>query len=199
MGHAPVATLRRFVRAREAEERCDTCGAGLLTAHVHNFEPASRRIRCACESCAILYASVYRTIPRRVRALPNLKIDDAQWEDLMIPISLAFFSYNTPAGRVIALYPGPAGAAESLLRLDAWEQLAAANPELLDMQPDVEALLVNRVGAARAYFIVPIDECYRLVGLIRLYWRGLSGGAAVWGEIAQFFEELRRKGDACPA
>jgi hypothetical protein len=198
MGQAPVAALRRFVRAREPEERCDTCGAALSSDHVHNFEPASRRIRCACESCAILYSSVYRTIPRRARALPHFEITDAQWDDLMIPISLAFFSYSSPASKVIALYPGPAGAAESLLRLDAWEQLSAANAELRDMQPDVEALLVNRVGAARLYFIVPIDECYKLVGLIRLHWRGLSGGAAVWGEIARFFEELRRKGDACP-
>jgi hypothetical protein len=64
--------------------------------------------------------------------------------------------------------------------------------------PDVEALLVNRVGAARDYFIVPIDECYKLVGLIRLHWRGLSGGAVVWGEIGRFFDELRRRGNQCP-
>ena len=35
------------------------------------------------------------------------------------------------------------------------------------MEPDVEALLINRVGPAREYFLAPIDECYRLVGLIR--------------------------------
>ena len=33
------------------------------------------------------------------------------------------------------------------------------------------------------YYIVPIDECYRLVGLIRMHWRGLSGGTEVWKEI----------------
>ena len=59
---------------------------------------------------------------------------------------------------------------------------------LLSMQPDVEALLVNRVGSAREYFLVPIDECYKLVGLIRIHWRGLSGGSLVWGEIAEFFD-----------
>jgi hypothetical protein len=199
MGHAPVAALRKFVRSREPEERCDTCGAALTAEHGHNFDPSSRRIRCACDSCAVLYANVYRAIPRRVRALPNFQMSDAQWDGLMIPISLAFFSYNTPAKKMIALYPGPAGAAESLLRLDAWEEISTANPELRDLQPDVEALLVNRVGAARQHFVVPIDECYKLVGLIRIHWRGLSGGAAVWGEIARFFDELRRKGTACPA
>ena len=53
-------------------------------------------------------------------------------------------------------------------------------------EPDVEALLVNRVGAVREYFIVPIDECYKLVGLIRLHWRGLSGGASSGERSAAF-------------
>jgi hypothetical protein len=197
MAQASIAALRTFIRPREPEERCDTCRAGLPKEHGHTFDPASRVIRCACESCEILYSSVYRPIPRRVRALTNFVISDAQWDDLMIPISLAFFSYNTPLQKMVAQYPGPAGAAESLLRLNAWEEICAHNPELRELQPDVEALLVNRIGAARDYFIVPIDECYKLVGLIRLHWRGLSGGALVWGEIGKFFDELRRKGNAC--
>lgn len=193
MAKAPVAALRKFIRPRNAQERCDTCGAPLSGTHPHNFEPSTRRIRCACDPCLTHYAPLYQPIPQRVQALPHFRMSDAQWDDLMIPISLAFFSYSTPAQKVIALYPGPAGAAESLLPLDAWEQIAAANPGVRQMQPDVEALLVNRVGAAREYLIVPIDRCYHLVGLIRIHWRGLSGGAVVWGEIARFFDELRRK------
>jgi hypothetical protein len=192
-------SLRQFVRPREPEERCDTCGAFLSSTHAHNFEPPSRRIRCVCNSCAELYRTVYRPIPVGIRALPNFRVTDAQWDSLMIPISLAFFSYSTPAQRMVALYPGPAGAAESLLRLDAWEEICAENPELRSLQSDVEALLVNRVGSSRDYLIVPIDECYKLVGLIRIHWRGLSGGAKVWGEISNFFAQLRRKGNACPA
>ncbi|MDQ2842477.1 MAG: DUF5947 family protein [Acidobacteriota bacterium] len=192
MTPAPVAALRRFVPARESKEKCDACGAGLPLEHVHQFDPKTRLIRCACDSCAVLYRGTYRDIPKEVRALPDFNITDAQWDDLLIPISLAFFTYNSAAARVVALYPGPAGASESLLRLDAWEDIAAANPELLRLQPDVEALLVNRVGFTREYFIVPIDECYKLVGIIRTRWSGLSGGAAVWGEIARFFDQLRR-------
>lgn len=199
MSTAPIAALRKFVRSREPEERCDTCGSALGSEHAHNFDPASRRVRCVCASCAVLYGTVYRLIPSGVRALPNFQISDAQWDDLMIPISLAFFSYSSPAQKIIALYPGPAGAAESLLRLDSWEEIAAANPELRELQPDVEALLVNRVGETREYFIVPIDACYKLVGLIRIHWRGLSGGAVVWGQIGRFFSELRRKAAACLA
>ena len=57
----------------------------------------------------------------------------------------------------------------------------------------MEALLINRVGPAREYFLAPIDECYRLVGLIRLHWRGLSGGAEVWKEIQSFFTGLKSR------
>ena len=197
MANASVAALRKYIRPREPEEKCDACGISIPADHVHQFDPKTRLIRCACASCAILYGTVYREIPRRVQQLSNFRITDAQWDDLLIPISLAFFSHSTTVGRVIALYPGPAGAAESLLPLDAWEELAENNPELNTMQPDVEALLVNRVGATREYFIVPIDQCYKLVGIIRLHWRGLSGGSIVWGEISRFFDELWRKAGIC--
>jgi Family of unknown function (DUF5947) len=195
MTAAPVAALRRFVRSREPEERCDTCGISLEGDHAHSFDLASRRVRCACQACLALYPD-HLPIPRRVQALPDFQISDAQWDDLMIPISLAFFSFSTSAQCWVALYPGPAGAAESLLRLGAWEEIASGNYTLNNIQPDVEALLVNRVGERHEYFIVPVDECYKLVGLIRLKWRGLSGGALVWGEIARFFDQLRKKGGA---
>jgi hypothetical protein len=59
------------------------------------------------------------------------------------------------------------------------------------MEPDVEALLVNRIRNASEYYIAPIDECYKLVGLIRANWRGLSGGTEVWKEISEFFNALK--------
>jgi Family of unknown function (DUF5947) len=59
------------------------------------------------------------------------------------------------------------------------------------MEADVEAFPVNRVGTHAEYYIVPVDECYRLVGLIRMPWRGLSGGTEVWKEIHQFFTDLK--------
>jgi hypothetical protein len=199
-----VASLREFVRRRDSVERCDSCGVSLAAVHIHQFEPSARRVRCVCGRCAAL-ASSWQEIPSNVRPLHGFQIMDAQWDDLMLPISLAFFSYCSPAGRVVAFYPGPAGAAESTMGLNAWNEISEANPEVLSMRPDVEALLVNRVGSTREYFLVPIDECYRLVGLIRIHWRGLSGGSLVWGEITAFFDALREKaalpsrGAACRA
>lgn len=111
----------------------------------------------------------------------------------MLPINLAFFFRDSAAERVIAMYPSPAGATESLLNLESWAEITSHNPKLRALQDDVEALLVNRMGAANDYFIVPIDECYRLVGLIRRHWRGLSGGTEVCKEMREFFAKLRSR------
>jgi hypothetical protein len=198
------ATLRQFARSRPPEERCELCSAGLAHEHTHLVEVASRQIVCACEACATLFdgmaARNYRRVPRDARLLANFQMTDAQWENLLIPINMAFFFHSSVEGKVIALYPSPAGAVESLLPLDAWNEIVQQNPALRQLQPDVEALLVNRVGHAHElsraeYYIAPIDACYRLVGLIRGNWKGLSGGSEVWLEIGRFFTELRSLAD----
>lgn len=129
-------------------------------------------------------------IPRDTFALKNFQITDAQWENFSVPINLAFFFHNSVTGKIVALYPSPAGATESLLTLETWNELTSENPVLSGIQPDVEALLINRVGKTRAYFIAPMDVCYALVGLIRTHWRGFSGGEAAWREIENFFARL---------
>ena len=173
------------------------CANEIAEVHPHLIEPANRRLICACRTCAILFDgqddAKYKRVPRRVTALPEFHLTDAQWDGLMIPIQLAFFFNSTPDKRIIALYPGPAGVTESLLSLDTWNEIVSDNPILEKMEADVEALLVNRVGKTRDYFIVPIDECYKLVGLIRANWSGLSGGTEVWREIAGFYAELKER------
>ncbi len=76
---------------------------------------------------------------------------------------------------VVAFYPSPAGATESELDLDAWEALVARNPVLEQLEPDAEALVVNRLSEPHQYAIAPIDDCYALVGLIKSRWEGISG------------------------
>ena len=195
---SPLAALRRFVRPRAANvERCEMCSAELAAEHQHLVEPSIRQMVCACEPCAILFSgqsgTKYKRVPRRIRALPDFRLTDGQWDSLMIPIQLAFFFHSTPDGKVLALYPSPAGATESLLALDSWNEVVSDNPVLREMEPDVEALLVNRVGGGGEYYLVPIDECYKLVGLIRAHWRGLSGGTEVWREIKRFYASLSER------
>ena len=82
---------------------------------------------------------------------------------------------------------------ESLLTFESWQEIASENVILQKMETDVEALLVNRVGDKREYFIAPIDECYKLVGIIRANWRGLSGGTDAWAKINDFFTQLKER------
>jgi hypothetical protein len=198
-------TLRQFARKPERRaEHCELCSVALHTEHPHLIELAQRRLVCTCDACAMLFSGrsggKYKRVPRDVRLLADFQITDAEWDGLLIPINLAFFSPSSLDGRVSALYPSPAGATESLLPLEAWNTIVQANPALSHLEPDVEALLVNRVGQARGaspaeYYIVPIDECYKLVGLIRIHWRGLSGGTEVWQEIGSFFSDLRARAE----
>jgi hypothetical protein len=184
---------------REAEERCELCGEQIPSRHRHVLDLSTRDLRCACRPCTVLFDRAgaggghYRLIPERRLSLTEFALADGLWEELRIPVEIAFFFHNSAAGRVVAFYPGPMGATESLLELRAWEAIETVNPLLAGMEPDVEALLVNRARGARDAWLVPIDDCYALVGLIRTRWRGLTGGRDVWEEIERFFAALDRR------
>ena len=199
MARGGFEVLRRFAKARAPVERCDLCGLEVGPQHDHLIDPTERRLACACGACAVLFSAQagtkFKRVPRDVVALDELTISDAQWDALRLPIDLAFFYDSTPQGRVVACYPSPAGATESLLELETWEEIRRNHPVLAGLQPDVQALLVNRVrrGTARSdCFLVPIDQCFRLVGIIRMQWKGFTGGTAVWEEIDRFFADLAR-------
>ncbi len=189
------AVLRRLARRRTPAEHCELCSAELQSAHSHLLEIEKRQILCSCEPCAVLFsdhgAGRHRRVPRDTRKLNHFVMSDELWQSLMIPINLAFFYRQESTGKVLAMYPSPAGAIESTLSLETWSEIESQNPVLRKMEPEVETLLVNRVGATREYYLAPIDQCYRLAGLIRLHWKGLSGGNEVWQHIAQFFGQLR--------
>jgi hypothetical protein len=190
---------KRSAVEREAElERCELCGAPIAAEHSHVLELATRDVKCSCRPCGLLFdrraaaEGRYFLIPTRRYTVPDLALDDALWEELRLPVDVAFCFSNSLAGRVMAYYPSPMGPTESLLSLEAWTAIEEANPVLRTLEPDVEALLVNRVRGARQHWIVPIDECYALVGLIRTHWRGFTGGAEVWEELGRFYERLDR-------
>jgi hypothetical protein len=202
-----LGRVRQATTRRERAERCELCGLELAPEHRHLVELSIQRLLCACEACGVLFSgpgTKYRRVPQRFLSLDDFQLSDAQWDSLLIPINMAFFFHSTPRDRPVAIYPSPAGPMESLLDLSSWSELVEANPVLQTQEADVEALLVNRIarnapqGASQPdvgarHFLVPIDECYKLVGLIRAHWRGLSGGQEVWKEIEGFFTRLKEK------
>jgi hypothetical protein len=135
----------------------------------------------------------YRPIPDRILLLSTFQLSDAIWGSLLIPNDIAFFFNNSLRRRVIVLYPGPAGATESLLTSASWKEMLDHNPVLQRMEFDTQALLVNRVGETREHYLVPIDQCYRLGEIVRQNWRGLAGGTDVCKEVRKFFAILRDK------
>ena len=198
----PFNALRQFVRRNRPAEVCDLCSQPLDPEHPHLLEVAKQKLLCSCEGCALLFShqsnARYKRVPRRIQYLENFRMSDAEWDSLLIPINMAFFFKSSLHSAVTALYPSPAGATESLLTLDTWRDIVSGNPVLNEMESDVEALLVNRVAHAHGngppeYYLLPIAECYRLAGIIRRHWRGLSGGSEVWQEIATFFSQLKAR------
>jgi hypothetical protein len=193
-----LAGLRRFARPRPLVERCELCGADLESDHPHLLNSESRQIACGCNACAVLFAtqerSKYLRIPRRLCELQDFSFTDLEGAAMMLPIHLAFFIRGADKS-VAAMYPSPAGAVQSQLGMELLQRKFAEHKELITLAPEVETLLVNRTGDG-SYFIAPIDECYRLVGLIRTKWKGLSGGVEVWTGIEQFFLDLKQRSAA---
>ena len=188
---------QRSAEAREATlERCDLCGAPIAPAHRHLLDVEAATLQCACRACAVLFdreGTRFKLVPDRRLRLDDLPLDDVMWAELRLPVDIAFFHHSSRHGRVVAHYPSPMGATESQLDLAAWGLLVAEEPLLDTLEPDTEALLVNRARGARRHWLVPIDECFSLVGLIRTRWRGLTGGREVWQAIGSFCDDLDRR------
>ena len=94
---------------------------------------------------------------------------------------------------MVACYPSPAGATESLLELETWEEIRREHPVLAELEPDVQALLVNRVrrGAARRR----ASSCRSTSASgwsasSGSHWKGFTGGTDVWEEIDAFLRRL---------
>jgi hypothetical protein len=199
----PLAVLQRIRQSRPQEvpragEVCELCATSIPDEHGHLVDLQVRALLCACRGCYLLFVSEgaggthFRSVPDRYLAFTDITLPPEQWDNLQIPVSVAFFFLNSSLGRVAAFYPGPAGATESELPLDTWAELTRANPRLGMLEPDVEAFLVRsrpNQGGAECY-IVPIDACYELVGQLRRLWRGFDGGREAHAKLDAFFDDV---------
>jgi hypothetical protein len=197
-----LRALQPFAQPRPAPvpvPRCELCGTPIENDHPHVVDVEARSLHCACRGCALLFTNPgagrgkYRTAPDRWLHDSTFRLGEGQWNELRIPVRLAFFFRNTPLHRWVAFYPGPAGAAESLLGLETWEEVARHLPIARALEPDVEALLIFGGDEGFECFLVPIHACYELVGRVKLHWKGFDGGEDVRRALAEFFGQLRTR------
>ena len=217
-----VNALRRFVPASKTQlpfalnaltkprstkplgEVCEMCGVDIGEEHPHVVNIEARSMQCTCRPCYLLFAPEgagrgrYRAVPERYLIDDGSDISEAQWDQLQVPVAMAFFFENSVLGHVVAQYPSPAGATESLLDLQAWQQIVAGNRLAAALLPDVEALFVHRSREGNKTYLVPIDVCYELVGRMRMHWTGFDGGAEARQDVAQFLERLTTRSRRLP-
>jgi hypothetical protein len=187
-------------------ERCELCAEAIAVQHRHIVDLRDRTLKCVCRACAILFdrdgahSGSLRTVGDRRLALEDLALDDTRWAQLGVPVDMAFFTRSSTDGRVRAMYPSPAGATEATFDATAWlDELAAGDARMTLMRDDTETLLVDRIRDRRRHWIVPIDDAYRLVTLVRTHWRGFTGGRQVWERLDGFFDELDQTARPAPA
>lgn len=182
---------RGRVRPSGLVEPCALCGAPVPADHPHVLDTESHNPLCVCRPCSLLFekdaASLghYRTIPGHRTRVAG--IDPAK---LRVPVGLAFFVVGD-GGEVTAHYPSPAGATRWEVEPADWEAAVSRARELAGLAPQVQALLVNTAKGLSEAWIVPVSDCYRLVGIVVGTWEGLSGGDRVWKAIEEFFVNLR--------
>lgn len=198
--------LQRYARPprqqAEVSERCELCGVAIGEGHSHLVDLQHRALACVCRPCALLFLEPgaaqgrFKTVPDRV-LVDGAAPSEAEWSALEIPVRLAFFFYSSTAARWLAFYPSPAGATECELPLEAWRGLRARYPLIAAAAPDVEALLAwgGRAPGRFEWFLVPIVDCYTLVGRVRRHWRGFDGGDDVRRELGSFFAHLRERSE----
>lgn len=193
-----TGALQRVVRGAgarrtQAAERCDLCSAPVPPRHRHMLDTDREEVLCACVPCSLLFVREaaskghYRLIPQR-----RLRLEPFGTDALGVPVGLAFFVPHAD-GVVVAHFPGPAGPAQSEIDTGGWRQAVRERPELGTLEAGVQAFLMNTVRNQQHHWIVPLDDCYRLVALVRREWRGMSGGSRVWPEVERFFTELTER------
>jgi Family of unknown function (DUF5947) len=217
-GPAGLSALRRFVKppavqseagqpdappqrdeqiSRDAE-RCELCATEIPPGHGHLADLEAASLLCACRACYLLFTERkagrgrYLAVPDRYLRDPGRVMSQAQWDQLEVPVGLAFFLRTSrDSGALSGFYPSPAGVTECQLDLQLWQELAAEYPLLSEVADDVEAILISRSDNGVEYFLVPVDVCYELAGRMRLRWHGFDGGGEGRQSIAAFLTDVR--------
>ncbi|ABW11922.1 conserved hypothetical protein [Parafrankia sp. EAN1pec] len=197
-----TATLRRYLApgTGPGAARCELCGERIAEEHGHITDLDTRSILCSCPGCRLLFTRAgagggrYRAVPTRYLFAAAFPTGAELLAAAGIPVGLAFFVIHD--GAVGAFYPSPGGATHCELPASTTAggfgaDLAAAVG--WQLTPEVEGLLVHTTRDGQSGYLLPIDACYRLVGELRLHWRGFDGGTQARQRLADFLADARRR------
>lgn len=191
---AALQRLRQMPSQPPHPSACEFCAEPLLEPHEHVVDLESGTLSCSCIACAFLFerpGQYLRRLPRDARFLPGFDLQPMTWASLLIPVNLAFITVHPANGTVEACYPSAGGVVAAPLDRDLWDGIVAAHAPLAAIEPGLQALLINRLERPHELFIAPVDQCYRLAGLVRSAWSGFSGGPEVRKRVHDFCAGLR--------
>ena len=132
-------------------------------------------------------------MPERVCHDPDRPLTDADWNELQIPVAMAFFFVNSALGRVVAGYPSPGGATECELDLRPGTGSPPRTRCSGRWRRTSRRSSSTAPSSGNEVFLIPIDECYSLVGGLRMRWQGFDGGAEARAALAAFLDGLRQR------
>jgi hypothetical protein len=193
---AALRALRRFTRdaGDTSLGRCELCMRTLAAEHAHRLLADKRVLECLCDRCAFEtpHEAPWKVVAHKVERLPGFQMTATEWEALGLPVRLAFFVRRSDGAGVQAFFPSAAGATEAPLDKEQWAELSSKSPLLVDIEPDVDALLVHHAGGRELALLVSVDVCYELIGTLRVHWRGFAGGDEAWQALDAFMAKLTR-------
>ena len=155
---ASAGALRAAVERgrRAAGERCEMCAVAIAPGTATSSTPSS----APSSACARLLPAVLRRRRRPTAATarcrratsPSTPTASTTRRGTRWPSRCRWRSSSTarPTTGRWRSTPGPAGATESLLPLDAWQAVLDRNPAFAATAPDVEAVMVRRDGGRHA-------------------------------------------------
>ena len=148
-GSSPAAPARA--------ERCELCSLEICA-------PTIRTVRSDGPQAGVLVRCLRVVVQRtqlmpgssgcrdEIRLLSEFHMTDAQWDGLMVPINMAFFFRSSPEQGWWRHVPQSGGRHGVAAFAGGVERNCATRiPNSKKMEPDVEALLVNRIGHARGF------------------------------------------------
>ena len=196
-----AADQRAAARAGPTASAARCAPSPIAEQHQHVVNLDSRALMCTCRACYLLFTdrAGRPALPRRAGPLPVLPglrarrgATGTRWR------SRSAWPSSSPtrcSGRTVAFYPGPAGATESELPLDAWDARRGGQPAARHRAAPTSRRCCVRGARTASDRVRPATWCRSTpatswsAGCGRL-WRGFDGGQEARARSTTFFAQV---------